>query len=99
MAELGDRRSISVSWSPPSPAPPMGYEVSVPTADINATTNKLIYTATFPVGVHTIQVRTISQHYMGEVASTTVSVTGERRHGIFDFEGVRNILVLTSKKL
>ena len=86
VAEVGDSRVVSVSWIPPPFSPPMGYEVWVPTASIREITDDFMFTATFPNGLHTIQVRTFSQHYLGEWESTTVEVRGERRHRIISSE-------------
>ena len=86
VAEAGVGRNVSVSWIPPPSSPPMGFEIWVPTASIRETTNDFIFTATFPNGSHTIQVRTLSPHYLGEWESTTVEVRGERRHRIISSE-------------
>ena len=80
LAEVVGYRSLLVTWTPPSPAPPLGYHLSVPTANITvAVIMATSYIAEVPRGLHTIQVRPRSMHYISEVVSTNVTVRGEER--------------------
>ena len=40
------------------------------------------FTTRLPVGPHTIEVRTISQHYVGDPRRITVTVRGEGNYGL-----------------
>ena len=76
MAVQVGHRSVSITWTPPSPAPPFGYLVFVPTADIYEDVDSTSYSTTMPVGRHTVRVETVSAYYFGETV-TSVTVRGK----------------------
>ena len=77
MAVLAEDHSVTLTWTPPSPAPPGGYLVFVPTANIYDYTSDTSYLTTpLSVGVHTIRVETVSAYYFGQT-ETNLIVRGE----------------------
>ena len=72
--------TVLVSWTPPSPPPNMGYQITINSADfsdgINVTSSATSRTISLAPGVHSIRMRSLSQHYPSEIMTEEVTVKG-----------------------
>ena len=70
--------TVLVSWTPPSPPPNMGYQITINSADfsdgISVTSSSL--TIMQQPGVYDIRMRALSQHYPSEIMTEEVTVKG-----------------------
>lgn len=79
-AEEVDPLTVSVTWTVPSPSPPYGCQVLVPTENITRIVRDTSLDVMLPRGNHSIQVRAVYNHYPSYYVSTHVTVRGKRRH-------------------
>ena len=99
---------MSMEWTAASPAPPRGYQIRVPTANINANVGMTTsFTATMPYGVHRVSVRPITPHYPSKVTDKIVVVVGEGKnysvayawilYGILCYAGITPYVTTSSR--
>ena len=80
MTEQNGINSVLVSWTPPSPPPIMGYQITVDSTDLSAGINVINSSATISLqpGVRNIRMRTLSQHYPSEIVGpVNITVKGK----------------------
>ena len=71
--------STLVSWTAPSPAPNMGYRITIDSTDGTDATDSSA-TVTLQPGVHNISMRSLSRHYPSEIVGP-VEVTVKGNEG------------------
>ena len=76
LTTVGGESEIEITWTPPSPAPQDGYQTAIGTAPLLTISAPPHVRIVSEVGVLTVTLRTLSQHYIPTVQAT-VTVLGE----------------------
>ena len=91
MAQQNGINSTLVSWTAPSPPPSMGYRITTDTTDsstgIDVPSSATSRTISLQPGVHSIRMRSLSQHYPSEIVGP-VQVTVKGNEGEYLIENV-----------
>ena len=74
---VGGESEIEITWTPPSPAPQNGYQTAIGTAPLLSISAPPHVRMVSEVGVLTVTLRMLSQHYPIPTVQTTVTVLGE----------------------
>ena len=74
-----------VSWTPPPPPPSMGYRITIDSTDfsagLDAASSATSHTFSPQPGVHSIRMRSNSQHYPSEIVGPVdVTVKGNNNY-------------------
>ena len=71
MARQNGINMVLVSWTAPSPPPSMGYQITISSTDfsvdMNVTSAETSHILSLQPGVHSIRMRSLSQHYPSEI--------------------------------